>query len=627
MVPTLTWAGILLLAVLPLVTMRLISSERQKKTWPLLLGSPASPWQIVLGKYLAMLGFITLACALIALLPLSLYFGASVDGGQLLTSLLGLWLLLAALAAAGLYFSTLTTEPGTAALATFGLLLFLYVLQVSASMPGTASPLFYYLSPWSHFTDFLMAKFDSRHLVYYLLFIAFFLWLAAQRLQRETTPGTGNRLLAWGKHILVFGGVIAIAWLSLRHPLTMDLSHYRQNSLPPEAIAILNKLDGPVQITAVVENRPDLHRRIEAALAPFRQVKKDITLEFADISLQRLQQRDLNPGGELVLQAGDKKEIVHTLEQGVLINSFHRLASGRQRLIVFLEGHGESNLLDTGSEGASKLAHLLRAQGYQTYSHNLIRVPQIPDNTTVLVIAGARQDFLPEEVRIITDWLQRGGALLWLHDDEKLHGLDPLLDILPVDFLPGTIVNADQNVQQLIGSKHPAVFPVIDYNQHPLAKSIDGQTILAFTRAVEFTGQPPWRAQSFLQTPAASWNETGSLQGHVKPDTEEETGGPFSVGLTLQRPLGDREQRVAVIGDRDFPGNELIGHGRNSMLALNIIQWLGSDKTRLQAGTRTTPDARLELTPMQLNAIAVFFLAALPLAFLLTGLRQWRKYR
>lgn len=626
--PVFTWAGIIMLAVLPLLTMRLLSEEYQKQTWSLLAASAAKFWQIVLGKYLSILFFITLACVLISLMPLSLYSGTAIDGGQLFSSLIGLWLLLASLTAAGLYFSTLTSEPGTAALMTFGLLLFLYVLQLSASMPGTSSLLFYYLSPWSHYTPFLAAKFSSLHIIYFLLFIATFLWLSIRRLNKEIIFSPNSKFISWGKLAAGLCVVGMIAWLSVYYPLQTDISRQKKNSLPTEAAAVLKKLEGPVSITAVVDNKPEIHRRIRDALEPFMQSKKNITLEFVDIKLQRLQNKEsLDQSGQLVLQYNHKMETLHNLEQNQLINGFYRLAQGKQPWIIFLEGHGESNFLDTSSQGASKLESLLKEQGYKTYSHNLVRSPTIPDNADMLVIAGAQQNFLPVEIKIITDYLQQGGPLLWLHDKENLHGLDPLLEILPVEFLPGTIVNADPAIQKLIGSEHPAVFPVINYNNHPLAKNMDGQTVLAFARALESTGQPPWRVKSFLQTLEASWNETGSLRGHVKPDADNEQGGPLSVGLSLQRPIGKKEQRIIVMGDKDFLTNELIGYGRNSELATRLFNWLGQNKTQFQINQQPIPDAKLEISPTILNIIAAIFLLILPLIFLFIGLRQWRHYR
>ena len=124
--PLLKTASIVLLLVSPLLTMRLVSGERRNATLNLLMSSPLSMTELVLGKYLGMMAFFALLLALVALLPLSLLTVAALDLGLVASGLLGLLLLCSSFAAAGLYMSTLTRTPAVAAVCTFGLLLALW---------------------------------------------------------------------------------------------------------------------------------------------------------------------------------------------------------------------------------------------------------------------------------------------------------------------------------------------------------------------------------------------------------------------------------------------------------------------------------------------------------------------
>ena len=118
-------------------------------------------------------------------MPLSLSFGTALDWGKLLSGMIGLFLLLASFAAAGLYFSSLTTTPLIAAISSFGLLLLLMVFYMSGSSENTLSELFKYVSHFAHFVPFLGGLFDSSDLVYYLLFISAFLILAIRHLDNQ----------------------------------------------------------------------------------------------------------------------------------------------------------------------------------------------------------------------------------------------------------------------------------------------------------------------------------------------------------------------------------------------------------------------------------------------------------
>ena len=189
-VPLFGNAAILLLLVVPLVTMRLISEERKAQTISLLLSSPVSMTEIILGKYLGIMGFLFIMLALITLMPLALLLGGSLDGGMLLSGLLGLTLLLASFAAVGLFMSTLTTQPAVAAISTFGILLLLWILDWAGNTSSgdglnITGSVFGYLSMLRHYELLLKGMFDSSDVIYYLLLVILFLGLSVHRLNAD----------------------------------------------------------------------------------------------------------------------------------------------------------------------------------------------------------------------------------------------------------------------------------------------------------------------------------------------------------------------------------------------------------------------------------------------------------
>jgi len=182
-------ATVILLLVIPLITMRLISEERRSGTLTLLLSAPVSMTRIVLGKYLGVLGFLGLLALLVVIMPLALVPATELDWGKLAAALLGLVLSIAAFAAAGLFMSTLTSHPTAAAIATFGLLLLLWLLDWAGNMGATASAALSYLSLMKHFQSLSQGMFNSADVAYFLLFIGTFLGLAIRRLDAERLQG------------------------------------------------------------------------------------------------------------------------------------------------------------------------------------------------------------------------------------------------------------------------------------------------------------------------------------------------------------------------------------------------------------------------------------------------------
>ena len=177
-------AAIVLLLVVPLISMRLVSEERRNKTLSLLYSAPISMTEIVLGKYLGLVAFLYVQLALIALMPLALLFGSSLDFGVFAAGLLGLMLLLASFASVGLFMSTLTQHQAVAAVASFGMLLLFWILDWAGEGQMGGSVLSQ-LSLLNHYEPFLKGVFDTTDLVYQLLFAATFLTFAVRRLDMD----------------------------------------------------------------------------------------------------------------------------------------------------------------------------------------------------------------------------------------------------------------------------------------------------------------------------------------------------------------------------------------------------------------------------------------------------------
>ena len=174
-------ASIVMLLTVPLLSMRLVSEERRSGSLALLLSAPVSSFEIVLGKYLGLTAFLALSTLMLLLMPLSLAAGTSLDYGRLAAAALGLTLLTSAFAAAGLYMSSLSRQPVLAAMSSFGLLLFLWVVNLLGHGEGRVTGILHYLSITDHYEGFLRGTFDTVDVSFYLLFIAGFLVFSVRR--------------------------------------------------------------------------------------------------------------------------------------------------------------------------------------------------------------------------------------------------------------------------------------------------------------------------------------------------------------------------------------------------------------------------------------------------------------
>lgn len=179
-------SGIIFLLVTPFITMRSFSEERRTGTIQLLYSSPVTLTELVLGKYLGIIVFLLALLFIVALMPISLSMGTSIDLMQLGSGLLGLFLLIAGFAAIGVFVSTLTSQPAIAAIVTFGILFMLWIINLAA---GTGSEtfrvIFTYLSPLNHFNNLIDGLLKSTDIIYYLIIIVTFIILSIWRLDAE----------------------------------------------------------------------------------------------------------------------------------------------------------------------------------------------------------------------------------------------------------------------------------------------------------------------------------------------------------------------------------------------------------------------------------------------------------
>ncbi len=181
---------VVFLFLLPLITMRTYAEEKRSGTIELLLTSPLTDLEIVLGKFVGALALYAVMVAL-TLIHFGLLFAfGTPEWKPLATAYLGLLLFGGCFIALGLFISSLTKNQIVAGAATFGVFLLLWVVDwIGESMGPTGQAILKYLSMTEHLDDFVKGVIDTKHLVYYLSFIAFGLFLTVRSVDTERWRG------------------------------------------------------------------------------------------------------------------------------------------------------------------------------------------------------------------------------------------------------------------------------------------------------------------------------------------------------------------------------------------------------------------------------------------------------
>jgi gliding motility-associated transport system permease protein len=174
--------SVVLLFMIPMLTMGLFAEEKKRGTIELLLTTPVSNFQAMMGKYLASLTFLLILFAGAGITISALYIYGKPDGKPMLAGLLGLYG--AALLAVGLFISTLTENQIIAVVITFGVILVLWLIEsFAAGAQGATKDVLSYLSIIGHLDDFIKGVIDSSHVIYYLTFAFVGLFLTYRSLE------------------------------------------------------------------------------------------------------------------------------------------------------------------------------------------------------------------------------------------------------------------------------------------------------------------------------------------------------------------------------------------------------------------------------------------------------------
>lgn len=427
--------------------------------------------------------------------------------------------------------------------------------------------------------------------------------------------------------ILALAG--ALGWLSVRFQWQADWTVAGRHSLSEASLMVLEGLQAPLEITAYAREQPDLRDALRRFVDRYRRARPDIVLRFVNPDAVPDETRSLgvSTNGELVLRYQGRIEHVRSINEEHFTNAVQRLLRGRERWLAFAEGHGERSAVGQANHDLGEWARQLKQRGLNFQPLNLGEARVIPDNTAVLVIAGPRTDFLPGELELVLDYLERGGNLLWLMDEPPKGALGLLARHLGIDRPAGTIIDF---AGQLLGLSDPTIVLLTAslYGRHAALAGFDFTTVYPTAGALVLSDAGgSWQAHPVLGTGDHTWLETGVLEGEVGMDEGQDLKGPLTIGVVLERAVPGSStgavQRAAVIADGDFLSNAYIANTGNLELGLRLINWLSHDDEFIAIPARTAGDRELRMNGTLLGVLGIVFLLVLPLVLLLAGVATW----
>jgi ABC-type uncharacterized transport system involved in gliding motility auxiliary subunit len=471
--------------------------------------------------------------------------------------------------------------------------------------------------------------------------------------RRQARYGT----LATTSVIIALGLLIAVNYLATRQKKRWDLTSNQQFSLSDQTVKLLHGLDGPVKILAF-DQAANLDR-LRTKLAEYEYQSDKVDVEYIDADRQplRTKEYEIQSYGTIVVQKGDRRERVTTDSEQDITNALIKVVTGQQKKAYFVQGHGEKDTASTERSGYSAVTAALGRDNYAVEKVVLAQQKAVPEDASVLIVAGPQTDLLQGEAEMLRRYLARGGHLLLLLDPPQADNSAgmPNLEALAKEWgiQPGHDVVLDvSGMGQLIGAD--ASVPVAaTYPTHAITQGFSLMTAFPLARSVSPVqgGANGRTAQTIIETSPRSWAETNlkELQSDTPPELNEQQGdkqGPVSIAAAVSAPAADApatpgdaakakqgeepkkpEARVAVIGDSDFAANAVLGVQGNSDLFLNTVNWLAEQENLIAIRPKEAADRRLTMTAGQQDLVFWLSVVVIPMAVFATGIYGWWRRR
>ena len=421
---------------------------------------------------------------------------------------------------------------------------------------------------------------------------------------------------------LLLGISALVLFVAEESNIRWDLTHSQRNTLSSATIETLKKVNGPISITAFVttDAEGDLRQPIVNFLTPYQLEKSDIQFTFINPREDPFaaKRAGVTVNGELLIELNDRSEKLKSLSEQDLTNLLIRLMRKDQQVITALVGHGEGDFSRQGSKDLSDLGKKLSTRGFQLDVLNFASGQDLDSEESVLLVGSPTVTLLPGEVNRIKRYVQGGGNLIWMVDEETTAGLDPVADMLGIALPKGVVIDPSARLQN--GS---IAFSLAEnYADHPVTELMNVNTVFPYARGVFELQNTGFRFTPLITVAPQGWIET---QGIKNPSFQknEDIKGPISIVAALERNVENRVQRIVVIGSGKAFSNEFLASLGNADLITNIVNWISGDESLISIEPKTRMDMTLNLPPLAISLIVTGFLFLGPIGLLIAGTFIW----
>jgi len=459
-------------------------------------------------------------------------------------------------------------------------------------------------------------------------------------LRERMTSGEARRASKYGSSSLISALLVLVilgmgAFLTNRYPKRFDWSEQGVHSLSDQTVKVLSALDQDLEVLALFRRmdwepvRGQLDRYAYAS-ERFKIIEIADPNEKPDL-LERygITPEQLGPG-IVHLRYGEESVNIERPTEETLTNAIVKLTRRGDKVVYFLEGHGENPIdgaAGAAEEGYQQAAEALRNENYKIEKLLLAAKGDVPEDADVVVIAGAARLMLEEERDALDRYLRRGGAVLALIDPRVRTELVAKLATWGVELGDDIVVDREL----AIFGRATTPFANQYAPNHPITRNLRENTWFHTVRSVKPSAEAEDRFHEIVLTGRESWAERDLEQFDAEGIAEfdgEDLLGPVTIavaGTVILEGEGDasQEARLVVFGDSDFASNQMLGGYQNRDLFVNTVNWLLGDVEAISVRPNRPRASGLQMSASQTRMVQIPALFAIPEALAVMGVYIW----
>lgn len=659
---------------IPLLTMGLMSREISSGSIKLLLSSPLTNLQIILGKFVAMMAYGGLLMLVLLGITVSGIFTIEhLDIMHVLGGILGLYLLICAYSAIGIFMSSLTAYQVVAAISTLAILAALNFAGSVGQAYDFVRDITYWISISGRADNFINGMIGSNDVIYFLLVIVAFLTLSIMRLNagREIRSQAASAT----RYTVVIAVILSIGYLTSL-PLFIgyyDTTRLKTNTITDESLAIIKQLDKPLTITTypnvlgafVNIGAPKMRNFELRAFEKYRRFLPGLKFNYVPYYDTTMYIRDkTKPLEDQALRAAtahgyDFDKILSPAEIKKIIdlspedNSFVRtvnyngkrtflrmyfdmigypeeaeITAALKRFLVkapvvgLLNQNDERSIDKTGDKGYKGILNTgssrnsLINQGFDMKRINLSAGDTIPADLAVLIVADPKTPYTPGNLEKIAAYIHHGGNVLIAADPGRQLSLNGLLKPLGVELMQGALLqeSKDQDVN-MVQAKLTPESAALKFN-YP-KKSV---VVMPGVIGIQYQAMQGYTYLPVLVTDAQSvWNKLGDFDASgvkipFNPALDRKVSVPTLLALT--RKLPGKEQKIIISGDADFMSNMAISKSDqvivNAGFTTTIFKWFSNGEFPIETARPESTDNHILISREGISWLKILFLGILP---------------